>query len=403
MSGQPAAGFEASPTVVNGMVYIGSTTGEFYALNETTGKVVWKVFTGFQPKITCVARGIASTATVAADPTTHRQTVYLAPADGNLWAIDALTGTVRWKVIVNSPSTTTNDYYAWASPLVAGGRVFVGSASNCDSPLVQGSLQSFSQATGSHLATYDVVPTGAVGGGIWTTPAVSGQSVWVTTGNADETGSQPGDSNSIVRLSAATLSVQDKWTIPGITNVDDDIGASPVLFSASVAGVTTPMVGACDKNGIFYAWRAQNLAAGPLWTVQVGNPAGAGVDMCLASPTWDAAGGRLIQASNSTKLSGHAYPASVRRLDTATGSVIWQLGLGTGPVLGTTSLDGSSVLATVSYSTTKGTTSSLYLIDATRGVILRTIALDNHAFSQPVFADKYLFIGTGKSLTAWTP
>lgn len=403
MHGQPGAGFEASPVVVNGIVYIGATTGELYALNETTGKVVWKVFTGFQPRITCMARGIASTATVARDPTTRRQTVYLTPADGNLWAIDARTGSVRWKVVVNTPSTTTSDYYAWASPTVAGGRVFVGSASSCDTPLIRGSLQSFSQANGAHLATYYVVPPGAVGGSIWTTPAVSGQSIWVTTGNADETGTQPGASNSFVRLNAATLAAQDRWTIPGITGVDDDIGASPTLFTATIGGVSTPMVGACDKNGLFYALKADDLAAGPVWTLRVGNPANSGLDMCLAAAAWDASDGGLFHASNSTTVGATAFPASVRRLDPASGAPRWQVGLGTGPVLGTASLDGSNVIAAVTYSTAKGTTSSLYLINAANGTILRTIALDSHAFSEPAFADRYLLVATGRSLTAWAP
>jgi outer membrane protein assembly factor BamB len=60
-AGQPAAGFQSSPVVANGVVYVGATTGELYALNETTGKVIWKQFTGYQPKLTCPARGIAST------------------------------------------------------------------------------------------------------------------------------------------------------------------------------------------------------------------------------------------------------------------------------------------------------------------------------------------------------
>ena len=44
--GQPG-GLEASPTVVNGVVYIGANTGTFYALNESTGKVLWSQFLGY--------------------------------------------------------------------------------------------------------------------------------------------------------------------------------------------------------------------------------------------------------------------------------------------------------------------------------------------------------------------
>src|SRR5437016_7929893 len=53
MSGQPGPQFYASPTVAGGMVFIGANTGVFYALNLSTGAVVWKRFLGFQPGLGC--------------------------------------------------------------------------------------------------------------------------------------------------------------------------------------------------------------------------------------------------------------------------------------------------------------------------------------------------------------
>src|SRR2546430_6554261 len=41
IQGQPGAGFYSSPTIANSVVYIGSNTGNFYALNEATGAVLW--------------------------------------------------------------------------------------------------------------------------------------------------------------------------------------------------------------------------------------------------------------------------------------------------------------------------------------------------------------------------
>src|SRR5215471_16264881 len=63
-------GFLSSPTVYNGVIYIGAKNGYFYALDETTGAVIWKRFTGFVPHLTCGAQGFTATATVAADPAT---------------------------------------------------------------------------------------------------------------------------------------------------------------------------------------------------------------------------------------------------------------------------------------------------------------------------------------------
>ena len=47
--GQPKPGYNASPTVADGAVYIGSHTGWFYKLDERTGKMLAKTFLGFQP------------------------------------------------------------------------------------------------------------------------------------------------------------------------------------------------------------------------------------------------------------------------------------------------------------------------------------------------------------------
>ena len=103
MTGQPAPTLAASPTVYNGVVYIGANTGVFYALNESTRAVIWSRFIAFTPKLTCnAAKGFTSTATVANDPTTGKLTVYVGAADGYLYALDAATGNTVWRAAVGS-------------------------------------------------------------------------------------------------------------------------------------------------------------------------------------------------------------------------------------------------------------------------------------------------------------
>jgi outer membrane protein assembly factor BamB len=166
MSGQPGPQFYASPTVADGMVFIGANTGVFYALNLTTGAVVWKRFLGFQPGLGCGARGITSTAAVAPDPTTGNPAVYVGGGDGYLYALNASDGTVLWRSVVGQlPSTTQNDYYNWSSPVVVGGTVYDGVSSNCDFPFIRGGLQTFNQTNGSLLGSYWSVPSGSIGGG----------------------------------------------------------------------------------------------------------------------------------------------------------------------------------------------------------------------------------------------
>src|SRR5438477_1422929 len=91
VAGEPAPVLDASPTVVAGRVYIGAVSGGFYALHETAGAMAWKRQLDTQPKGTCPARGITSTAAVRPDPVTGTRTVYVSGAR-YLYALNAATG-----------------------------------------------------------------------------------------------------------------------------------------------------------------------------------------------------------------------------------------------------------------------------------------------------------------------
>ena len=102
--------------------------GWFYKLSEATGAVLHKRFIGYQPVKTCGAQGTVATATVATDPHTHRPTVYVAGADGYLYALNASNLALRWKAVIGLPSATVSDYFDWSSPTVANGKVYVGAS-----------------------------------------------------------------------------------------------------------------------------------------------------------------------------------------------------------------------------------------------------------------------------------
>jgi hypothetical protein len=183
--------------------------------------------------------------------------------------------------------------------------------------------------------------------------------------------------------------VKASWTVPNIATLDDDFGGSPTLFTANINGTSTPMVGACNKNGNFYALAQANLPAGPVWTDQIGNPVAPQNNACLATATWD--GQHLYITANTSTVNGVTYPAVARELDPATGATIWQTGLADGPDLGNTALDGTGVLATISFSkVSPSTTNQLALLDATTGAVLATYPTTNRTGGGPVFADNYL-------------
>jgi polyvinyl alcohol dehydrogenase (cytochrome) len=403
-SGKPAPKLEASPTVVGARVYIGSEAGVFYALNAATGAVVWRRQLDVETASTCAADGISATAAVVPDPTTGTSTVYAAGAR-DLYALNAATGAVAWKTMVGPPDPPMVDgFYNWSSPTVVTGHIFIGLSSRCDNPLVQGGVVELDQHSGAVLHTWHSVPNGSIGGSVWSSVAATsnGQSVWVSTGNeCDPTidtcpsGNHIGDSNSIVHLSGSLTRLQ-AWQATGTLGggQDSDFGSSPTLFGA---GTPPPDVGACNKNGKFYASAANPLAT-PIWTDSLGAVAG-GLSMCIASGVWNGQTGALYAAANATTIGGTRYGGSVRQVNPATGAYIWQRGLPCA-VLGTPSLDGAGVLAVGTYTGCTPTTSKpgAYLLNAATGVILATLPVNNaRVFGQPVFAGTRLYVATESS------
>lgn len=397
--GQPPSQLLSSPTVSGGMVFIGANTGVFYALDQGTGEVLWQRFLGWIEKGDCGRRGIASTATVTEDPNTDRPAVYVGGGDGHLYALDAADGTVVWKARVIKEG---DDGHVWASPTIIDGRVYIGVSGHCKS-VVRGGVKMYEQATGELLASYWTVPAGVIGGSVWATVAAlpEGEDVFVSTGNAARD-LPVGDSFSIVRLDRETLQKEDDWTAP-LEGTDLDFGGSPTLFSAEIDGTSTPMVGACNKNGHYYALQQGALSEGPVWEVAI---SGAWPDEgnCLGGAVWDEAQERLFIAGAQTTVEGAPFRGSVRQLDPATGAPIWELGL-PGVVWGNYSMNGAGILAVPSLDAEPDATRGVFLVDATQGTLLATVeTLDSPTFAQPVFADRFLFVATvARGLIVYEP
>lgn len=391
IAGRPATTLFASPIVSGGRVFIGSNSGVFYALRQSTGGVLWSREFGFVTQTTCnSSAGIRSTVTVAPDPATGASTVYLVTGDAHLVALDAATGATRWDTVIETPSTTENDYYIWASPTVANGHVYIGISSQCDHPLVRGGLKMFDQSTGALENTWFSVPEGQIGGSIWSSAAADARSVFVTTGNSES--GVDDDSNSIVRLSASTLERLGGWQVPIPDQVvDSDFGGSPTIFYRG----GSQYVGACNKNGTYYLLDASSMNV--VWQRKLSPGSPAGTKACLAAAAWD--GSHLFVAAPYATIAGTTYNGSIRMLDPVDGSSVWEAGL-PGIVIGSPSINAAGVLAVPMYDKFGGS-NGVVLVDASNGTILRTLP-STAVFAQPAFAGKYLFVAqdSGK-LTAY--
>ena len=384
MSGQD---FLASPTVADGAVFIGSTTGWFYKLSLTTGKVLDKFFTGYQPQKTCSGLGTVATATVASDPRTHQQTVYVGGANGYLYALRASNLRLKWKAVMGLPSATVSDYFDWSSPTVANGRIYIGISSNCDDPLVRAGLSGYYQTTGKRFATFFTVPRHDVGGSIWSSAAVAPDGdVFATTGNGPETDQLLGHSESVLKLTPK-LRLLAAFQIPARqVDEDSDFGASPVLFRN--------YVGACNKNGIFYVLKQSTMRRA--WEERI-SAAAVSDSICAAAPVYD--GGNLFVAGTGFTINGVHYAGSVQERNPATGALRWAAGLPNG-VIGSPAMDGGGVIAVGTYADTATTPNATYLLNASSGQILQTL-VQGTAFAQSVFADNWLFVANSNGVFAY--
>jgi len=390
-------GFVSSPVVADGSVFIGSFAGWFYKINALTGAPQKKIFLGFQPKRTCAAFGFASTVTVARDPSSGLDTVYVAAPDGYLYALDAATLTRKWRSAIAIPSTKVSDYFQWSSPTVVNGRIYVGISSNCDKPLVRGGVAAYQQTTGKKVASFYTVPKGAVGGSVWSSVAVdSAGDVYATTGNGPGTSTRY-DTDSILKLSPA-LKLLARFQVPKaqITG-DGDFGGSPTLFTTRIKGAVAQLVGACNKNGLYYALRRSSMKV--VWTRRIGvSSIGKVRAQCQSAAAFD--GRYLYMAGPATTINGEAYRGSVQRIAPATGAIGWKTGLPEG-VLTSPAVNGSGVIGVGTYD--NGTAPNVtYLVDASTGAILMT--LDQGVdFPQSAFADGWLYTAGGTGLYAWGP
>jgi outer membrane protein assembly factor BamB len=222
--------------------------------------------------------------------------------------------------------------------------VYIGSATdgepNC--PLIPAQLDQLNVATGQIQHTFNVVPNGCLGGGIWTSPTLdtSDNSIYITTGTQGSFHScKEPYAIAMVKVRASDLSYIDSWQIPPALRGDDsDFGATPTLFNATIGGVTRKLVGAINKNGIYYAFDRTALHNGPVWTAQLAEPGDC--PQCgkgsISSSAWN--GTALFVATTKTTVKGKTCAGSQRALNPATGASIWERCLVDGAVLGAVSM-----------------------------------------------------------------
>jgi alcohol dehydrogenase (cytochrome c) len=164
--------FEATPLVVDGVMYTVQAPNDVVALDAASGRVFW-VFP-YAPsslaRLCCgrVNRGLA----ILGD------TLFMATIDGHLLAIDAKSGGLIWSVSVAKPEL---GYSFTVAPLVIKDKVVIGVAGAEYG--VRGFLAAFDSRTGTEAWRFNTIPgPGEPGRETWAGDSwkTGGGSVWVT-------------------------------------------------------------------------------------------------------------------------------------------------------------------------------------------------------------------------------
>ena len=142
-------GQEATPLVVDGVLYATSAWSKVQALDAATGRLLWQ----YDPKVpgqiaihVCcdvVNRGVA----------VWQGRVYVATLDGRLIALDAHSGAPQWSVDTTEGG---RPYAITGPPLAAGGRIIIGNAGAEFG--VRGYVTAYDAATGKQLWRFYTVP-----------------------------------------------------------------------------------------------------------------------------------------------------------------------------------------------------------------------------------------------------
>ncbi len=268
----------ASPAVATikgtSMLFLGADNGVFYALNAVTGAQIWSftvdLIGNCSPKGGC---RIGSSAAVD----TSANLVFFGARNAYLYALNATTGQLVWK---QSVGDSTVGYEIWSSPAVYKGNVYVGVASHGDDPCIPGQVRAFNELTGANTWAFNTIdqrtcPGGGVcvGAPVWSSVAIDSGSgiVYAGTGNPGTTCNPPTQNfglypDSILAINASTGALLNYYQAIKNDNNDKDFGSSPFLHTASETNqctntkTTTYWVSNASKNGHLYT--AQRNAHG---------------------------------------------------------------------------------------------------------------------------------------------
>ncbi len=296
----------STPAVVDGHVYVGLANtvevahqngGQFLKVDLESGDIVaryrWSIPVGERD-----SHGFCG---MAVTPAVADGFVYFSAFNGKLyclaqkdlsevWVVDLRYSDLAHRQPVTNDFETTPKAAGWSSPVVAGGRIYVGMGEG-ENPQLYGFVYCLDAATGEVIwifctcefepgrpnrpnelpsdtvdtlpggfTTYDA-PVAVKGASVWSSIAFDADldQLYCATGNPNPDSPLPsaGYTNSVLVLQASTGTFRARVQIPASTSyrpsdIDVDIGGSPTLFEVD----GRKLVGIGCKNGCFLVFDA---------------------------------------------------------------------------------------------------------------------------------------------------
>jgi len=280
----------SSPTVWKGAVFVGSEDGYLYAIDAASGAIRWKTRTG--------------AGDVSSSPAVFGDLVIVTGADGAVWAVSTATGQVQWKVPTSEPlpyrlfgtDPRTHDYWS-SSPVVADGVVFVGSADggiyalDAATGRLRWKVQTDAAVRSSPAVDRQRVYVGSFDGNLYALDRATGAVCWKfkTAGNAffptGEIQSSPAVANGLVYVGARDGMLYALDAVTGRPRWRSDQQMSWVNTSPAVAGGLV-IIGVSDGESLVAVDAATGVER---WRLKTNG-------RIFSSP---AVGGDLVYAGNS--------------------------------------------------------------------------------------------------------
>ncbi len=351
-----AGDVSATAIIVNGVAYFPDWGGKLWAIDTKTGKAIWSHdisdYTGTAGSASRTSPAYWNGELVIG--TGNLMTAGLGPAFEV--GINARTGAMLWRTETDANQAAI----VTGSATIDDGIIYTGVSSKTEhttiTPTFRGSVEALDARTGKIVWKTYMVPAGFNGAAVWSSqPVVDHKTgmLYVTTGNSYSVPHgycvNPGQTNckrlpfdayidSIVALRLTTGKIvwahhtltADTWTMADPNaSPDFDFGADPNLFTTTINGKRTDVLGAGQKSGMYYA--LDPATGREIWATQAG-PGGV-----LGGIEWGTStdGKRIYAAITNGSHKTYTYTAFAGQkkttsgglwtaLDPATGKILWQ-------------------------------------------------------------------------------